>query len=120
MSHVQDEDNIEVFDEWVDAPGLSVVSNGQSSTRSERLMTWAESMASTVALQRAELRRTRMDLFQAEEEARNNQGAHEHAVDSLVVMKEVFPPPKDVPYRKECRLCHLVSLPSDLTTCQAL
>jgi len=88
-AHPQDEHAIEVFDEWHDAPGLSVLAAGQRSTRSERLMAWADSMSMSVAVQRAELRRTRMELFQAEEEARSAREEHSLVANALNQSQEV-------------------------------
>ena len=85
----QDEDALEVFDEWYDSPGTAVVANGERSTRSERLITWADTMTNTVAIQRSELRRTRMDLFQAEEEAREASSNQEMTAASLAEANEV-------------------------------
>lgn len=67
---VQDEGVLEVFDQWMDGPSSAVVYNGDKTTRSERLNKWAESLRNANAMQRAELRNIRMDLFQVQEEAR--------------------------------------------------
>lgn len=48
-------------------PGAAVVAGGRSSTRENRLLSWAEEIESIVAVQRTEMRQTRMELAGAQE-----------------------------------------------------
>ncbi len=47
-----------------------MVADGQKGTRENRLLTWAESLGSTIEAQRHELRRSRMELVAAQEAGR--------------------------------------------------
>ena len=67
----QADDVIEVFDNWTCAPGAQVVAAGSAPvTRENRLLSWATELEAQVASQRQELRRARMELVAAQEEAR--------------------------------------------------
>ncbi|KAK9802867.1 hypothetical protein WJX72_002038 [[Myrmecia] bisecta] len=67
-----DEAEVEVYDNWGGQPGAAVVAGGHASTRENRLLTWANEIEALVASQRGELRRSRMELAAAQEEARES------------------------------------------------
>lgn len=54
------DNEIEVYDNWRNSPGAVVVADGKETTRERKLLSWAGDMGT----QRAELRRTRMELAQ--------------------------------------------------------
>lgn len=60
------DEEVEVYDNWKNAPGALCVVDGAEVTRERKLLAWAGDMA----VQRSELRRTRMELAQAREEIR--------------------------------------------------
>ncbi|KAF8059142.1 hypothetical protein HT031_005314 [Scenedesmus sp. PABB004] len=60
------DEEVEVYDNWKNAPGALVLVDGTEITRERKLLAWAGDMT----LQRTELRRTRMELAQAREEIR--------------------------------------------------
>jgi len=64
------ERTVEVFDNWTGQPGAAVVADGTQSTREGRLLAWADGLSSQVESQRHQLRRSRMELVAAQEEAR--------------------------------------------------
>lgn len=67
----QSDDVVEVYDNWTCAPGAQVVAAGSAPvTRENRLLSWATELEAQVASQRQELRRARMELVAAQEEAR--------------------------------------------------
>jgi hypothetical protein len=51
---------LEVYDNWRNAPGSLVLADGVETTRERKLLEWANDMN----VQRTELRRTRMELAQ--------------------------------------------------------
>ena len=62
---------VEVFDNWYDPAGSMVVANGgDQEPRSDRLTIWSNQLSTTVTNLRNELRATRMQSFEQEEEAR--------------------------------------------------
>jgi len=69
LRHV--DDAIEVFDNWYNSPGSQVIpANSAPVTRENRLLSWATEIEAQVSTQRQELRRVRMELIAAQEEAR--------------------------------------------------
>lgn len=48
-------------------PGAAVVADGLSGTRENRLLSWADEIAALVAVQRDDLRRSRMELVAAQQ-----------------------------------------------------
>lgn len=69
LRHV--DEAIEVFDNWYNSPGSQVVpANSPPVTRENRLLSWATEIEAQVSTQRQELRRVRMELVAAQEEAR--------------------------------------------------
>lgn len=65
-----DDDKVEIVDNWDCQPGAAIISNGQKATREARLAEWASQMGAMSSSSRGELRRTRMELAAAQEEAR--------------------------------------------------
>ncbi|CAG9461230.1 unnamed protein product [Pedinophyceae sp. YPF-701] len=61
---------VTVKDNWAAAPGASLVSGNEQTTRENRLAAWANEMHTTIAAQRRDLRQARMELVQVKEEAR--------------------------------------------------
>lgn len=66
----QDEPELEVFDNWEGQPGAAVMAGGKSSTRESKLLAWATDIEAQLGLQRQELRRSRIELASAQEDAR--------------------------------------------------
>jgi hypothetical protein len=67
----QSDDIVEVYDNWGGNPGAQVLASGAAPvTRESRLLSWATELEAQVAGQRQELRRARMELVAAQEEAR--------------------------------------------------
>jgi len=67
----QADDVVEVYDNWGGNPGAQVIAAGATPmTRESRLLSWANELEAQVAGQRQELRRARMELVAAQEEAR--------------------------------------------------
>jgi Starch binding domain len=67
----QADDVVEVYDNWGGNPGAQVLAAGAAPmTRESRLLSWATELEAQVAGQRQELRRARMELVAAQEEAR--------------------------------------------------
>ncbi|KAH7623690.1 hypothetical protein NADE_008513 [Nannochloris sp. 'desiccata'] len=67
----QSDDVVEVYDNWGGNPGAQVLVSGLAPmTRESRLLSWANELEAQVAGQRQELRRARMELVAAQEEAR--------------------------------------------------
>lgn len=65
------EDEVEVHDNWGGNPGAKVVSGGNLPvTREKKLLSWATDLENQVIQQRQELRKLRMELVTAQEEAR--------------------------------------------------
>lgn len=65
------DDAIDVYDNWTCSPGAQVVSPGAAPvTRENRLLAWANEIEAQVSTQRQELRRVRMELVAAQEEAK--------------------------------------------------
>ncbi|KAK9804633.1 hypothetical protein WJX73_001406 [Symbiochloris irregularis] len=67
----QDDREVEVYDNWAGGPGAAVIAAGKSTTRENRLVAWAEDIERLVASQRGELRRSRMELIAAQDDARS-------------------------------------------------
>lgn len=66
-----DEDEVEVHDNWGGNPGATVVSGDNLPvTREKKLLSWATDLENQVIQQRQELRKLRMELVAAQEEAR--------------------------------------------------
>lgn len=66
-----EDEELEVHDNWGGAPGAKVVTSGDLPvTREKKLLSWATELESQVIQQRQELRRVRMELLAAQEEAR--------------------------------------------------
>ncbi|CAK0782270.1 hypothetical protein CVIRNUC_005612 [Coccomyxa viridis] len=63
------EDRIEVMDNWEGQPGAAVMTKGASASRERRLLEWANDMEALVNTQRNDLRRSRMELAAATEDA---------------------------------------------------
>ncbi|KAL4858279.1 Phosphoglucan [Chlorella vulgaris] len=62
---------VEVFDNWGADPGAKMVADGgQPITRENRLLSWASEMEAQLVSQKQDLRRSRMELASAQEEAR--------------------------------------------------
>jgi hypothetical protein len=67
----QSDDVVEVYDNWGGNPGAQVLASGSAPvTRESRLLSWATELEAQVSGQRQELRRARMELVAAQEEAR--------------------------------------------------
>ncbi|KAL0017961.1 hypothetical protein WJX77_011475 [Trebouxia sp. C0004] len=66
----QDEPELAVFDNWEGQPGAAVMAGGKSSTRESKLLAWATDIEAQLGLQRQELRRSRIELASAQEDAR--------------------------------------------------
>ncbi|KAL0032750.1 hypothetical protein WJX79_007652 [Trebouxia sp. C0005] len=66
----KDEPELEVFDNWEGQPGAAVMAGGKSSTRESKLLAWATDIEAQLGLQRQELRRSRIELASAQEDAR--------------------------------------------------
>lgn len=67
----QADDVVDVYDNWGGNPGAQVIAAGAAPmTRESRLLSWANELEAQVAGQRQELRRARMELVAAQEEAR--------------------------------------------------
>lgn len=65
------DEEVEVHDNWGGNPGAKVVAGGNLPvTREKKLLTWATDLESQVIQQRQELRKLRMELVTAQEEAR--------------------------------------------------
>eukprot|EP00887_Chlorella_sp_A99_P007942 scaffold12.g7942.t1 len=61
---------VEVFDNWGGDPGAKVVADGAAPvTRESRLLSWASEIEAQMSSQRQELRRVRMELAAAQEDA---------------------------------------------------
>jgi regulator of replication initiation timing len=69
---ISDEDeDVEVHDNWGGNPGAKVVAGGNLPvTREKKLLSWATDLENQVIQQRQELRKLRMELVTAQEEAR--------------------------------------------------
>lgn len=66
-----DEEEVEVHDNWGGNPGAKVVSGDNLPvTREKKLLSWATDLENQVIQQRQELRKLRMELVTAQEEAR--------------------------------------------------
>lgn len=62
---------VEVFDNWNGDPGSKVVADGAAPvTRENRLLSWAAEVEAQMAAQRGDLRRARMELVAAQEDAK--------------------------------------------------
>ncbi|CAL8471033.1 g10575 [Coccomyxa elongata] len=66
------EESVEVIDNWEGQPGAAVVSRGASVTRERALLDWANEMETLVTTQRNDLRRARMELAAATEDAQQS------------------------------------------------
>jgi len=65
------DEEVEVHDNWGGSPGAKVMSGGNLPvTREKKLLAWATELESSVVAQRQELRKLRMELVTAQEEAR--------------------------------------------------
>ncbi|KAL6780976.1 hypothetical protein ACKKBG_A09260 [Auxenochlorella protothecoides x Auxenochlorella symbiontica] len=63
--------SVDVFDNWGGEPGAQLVADGAKPlTREQRLLSWATEMEASMVGQRQELRRARMELVAAQEDAR--------------------------------------------------
>lgn len=63
------EESIEVMDNWEGQPGAAVVAPSGTASRERRLLDWANDMEALVNTQRNDLRRARMELAAATEDA---------------------------------------------------
>jgi len=67
----ESDEDVEVHDNWGGSPGAKVMSGGNLPvTREKKLLSWATELESSVIQQRQELRKLRMELVTAQEEAR--------------------------------------------------
>lgn len=67
----ESDEDVEVHDNWGGSPGAKVVSGGNLPvTREKKLLSWATELETSVIQQRQELRKLRMELVTAQEEAR--------------------------------------------------
>ena len=67
----QADDVLDVYDNWGGDPGAAVVATGAAPvTREARLLSWATELEAQMSSQRQELRRARMELVAAQEDAR--------------------------------------------------
>lgn len=65
------DEEVEVHDNWGGNPGAKVMSGGNlPMTREKKLLAWATELETSVVQQRQELRKLRMELVTAQEEAR--------------------------------------------------
>lgn len=81
---------VEVFDKWWDPASSIVVSaGGNKETRSDRLMLWTNQQLGSVSKIRNELRATRMEAFQADEESKQALSRARAAQEALEAQKKV-------------------------------
>ena len=67
----ESDEDVEVHDNWGGSPGAKVMSGGNLPvTREKKLLSWATELETSVIQQRQELRKLRMELVTAQEEAR--------------------------------------------------
>ena len=93
--HLQANDTqVEVFDKWWD-PSSSIVktAGGSKETRSDRLALWTSQQTGSVSKIRNELRATRMEAFQADEESKQALARAQSAQEALMTQKQVQPLP---------------------------
>lgn len=73
-----------MLEDWHDSTRSSLSTNGETMTRADHLQRWAGKMTNTLAAQRDEIRSTRMELFQALEDAREGGAMVRTAQDQLM------------------------------------